>query len=431
MNAINGRRGMARLNGPSAGQRSSSPTGTSASNGGYPWVDGDWLYAADLNAGLEGTVPFKAAGSTTARAPVNRADDTINAIDYGVLLDGTTDNTANLNLARAAAGHNGSVFLPAGRIHSPITTTSGPTTAVRWLLDGTTFPDGLTPVTQIGAPGDLVDGYFNGYRYFGKQANPVGATAPVLRLDLLQNLIGTASGGIAYGLNVNATQNAGDESLVYALAVLGTSYADVNSLGLAGIQSTVIKQGGGHVWAIQTVVRDETGLASSANGHGMHSAELAIRSTNVDDAINSGAFGGVGIRKAIHISLTCTVGAADVETGFSHAIWISGDPTGTKSYISSVFGVDLFVDTYQVFDARGAQAPFNYGSNPVAALRMAAGQVVDFNGGPALNSVAGAYLQYRTATARLYYVVAGVDRWSVDGSGNMRCSGTVTGSTTP
>jgi hypothetical protein len=172
-------------------------------------------------------------------------------------------------------------------------------------------------------------------------------------------------------------------------------------------------------------------LASSANGRGLLGAEIAIRATNVDDATNLGSWGNVGNRKAVHISLTRTVGAPDVESGFSHAIWISGDNTATKSYISSVYGVDTFVDTYQVFDARGAGAPFNYGSNPVAALRMAAGQVVDFNGGPALNSAPGAYLQYRTATSRLYYVVAGVDMWSVDTSGNVRAKGTLTGSTTP
>jgi hypothetical protein len=41
------------------------------------------------------------------------------------------------------------------------------------------------------------------------------------------------------------------------------------------------------------------------------------------------------------------------------------------------------------------------------------------------------YLQYRAATSRLYYVVNGVDKFSIDASGNVRAAGTITGSVTP
>ena len=381
---------------------------------------------------LTGPLLWTATGSTISRSAQDRSADGVNALDYGLKLDGTTDNTSVLNAARVAAQRNGSVFLPSGRIHGPIATTAGPTTAVLWKLDGTTFPDGATPITQIGAPGDTVESYYNGYKFFGKQQNPVGAFAPVVRIDLLQNLTGAGGGGIANALSVNATQNAGDTSLLYALAVTGTSSADLSSGGFAGIQTTVTKQGGGQAWAIQTVTRDTTGLASSANGRGMVGVEAAIRATNVDDAPNALTWGGVGNRICLHLSLTLPVGtAAGTEAGFTSAIRVSGDPAGTKCYTASVYAVDTNVDTYQVFDARGASAPFNYGTNPVAALRMAANQVIDFNGGSALNSVAGAYLQYRTATQRLYYVVAGVDQWSIDASGNVRARGTITGSTAP
>ena len=86
-----------------------------------------------------------------------------------------------------------------------------------------------------------------------------------------------------------------------------------------------------------------------------------------------------------------------------------------------------------MFDARTATAPPGY-TNPVAALRMDPGQIVDFNGASTATLAgwkgnAGAYLQYRSG--KLYYVVAGVDKWSVDASGNMRCAGTVTPSVTP
>lgn len=368
---------------------------------------------------MTGPLYWTATGSTASRSAQDRSADGVNALDYGVLLDGATNNTAFLNAARVAAKHNGSVFLPSGLIHGPLATSSGPTTAVLWKLDGTTFPDGATPITQIGAPGDTVESYYNGYKYFAKQQNPVGAFAPVVRIDLTQNLTGAGGGGIAYGLNVNATQNAGDTALVYALAVNCTNNADVTSGGMAGIQSTVSKSGGGQAWALQTVTRDTTGLASSANGHGMVGIEAAIRAVALDDASNALTWGGLGNRVALHLSLTLPVGTASgTEAQFSQGIRVSGDAVGTKCYVNSVYGVDLNVDTYQVFDARGAGAPWNYGSNPVAALRMAAGQVVDFNGGPALNSAPGAYLQYTTSgTSRLRYMAGANEVWSVSDAG--------------
>lgn len=58
-------------------------------------------------------------------------------------------------------------------------------------------------------------------------------------------------------------------------------------------------------------------------------------------------------------------------------------------------------------------------------LRMADGQKISFEATDAH------FLQYRSATQRLYYVVAGVDMWSVDATGNIRAKGTITPSTTP
>ena len=117
-------------------------------------------------------------------------------------------------------------------------------------------------------------------------------------------------------------------------------------------------------------------------------------------------------------------------TSFAHAIWVSGDSAATKTYVGSVYAVGMSMKTYSVFDSRGAGVPFGY-TDPVAAVRMSAGQMVDFNGGPALNSHAGNYLKYDSASSKLLYYVGGVAKWSVDASGNMRCAGTVTGSVTP
>lgn len=58
-------------------------------------------------------------------------------------------------------------------------------------------------------------------------------------------------------------------------------------------------------------------------------------------------------------------------------------------------------------------------------LRMLSDQRLSFN------TTDGSYLQYRAATGRLYCVMAGVDAWSIDATGNVRTRGTITPSTTP
>jgi hypothetical protein len=65
------------------------------------------------------------------------------------------------------------------------------------------------------------------------------------------------------------------------------------------------------------------------------------------------------------------------------------------------------------------------GASAVLPAVAADGQKLSFDASD------GHYLQYRSSTQRLYYVVGGTDRWSVDASGNMRCAGTVTPSVTP
>jgi len=53
-------------------------------------------------------------------------------------------------------------------------------------------------------------------------------------------------------------------------------------------------------------------------------------------------------------------------------------------------------------------------TDPLAAVRMLHEQIVDFNGGAALNSNAGNYLQYTTTgTARLRYMVGATERFTL------------------
>jgi hypothetical protein len=102
--------------------------------------------------------------------------------------------------------------------------------------------------------------------------------------------------------------------------------------------------------------------------------------------------------------------------GYAH----DGGPDGLTK---SVFGV-LGSNTYQVFDARSAVAPAGY-PDPVAGLRMSAGQIVDFNGASTATHAgwigpAGSYLQYVTAAVnRLRWVSGGNEVMSINDLGTL------------
>jgi len=375
-----------------------------------------------VGTGDASNTPVTATGSTTPRMLQDRAADWVNVKDFGAVHDGVTDNLAAFNATRAAALLNGTIQVPRGQLKFPNGISAGIATPVLWRTDGTTFPGGTAPIVTIGMPGDVTEGFFNGNKYFGKRSALKGPGA-TLRVDMLQT---DTTGGnitdICGGISVVTQQNLGNTNSVWGLAVVGDDYADASSGGMVGIQSTVRKHAGGDCWAIQTVTLDDTGLASSANGHGFVGAEIAVRTHGLDDASNAESYGGVGIRNAIHLTLNRSnilPGNTNPDdlTSFAHGIWVSGDSAATKTYVGSVYSVGMSMDTYSVFDSRGAGAPFGY-TDPVAGLRMLHEQIVDFNGGPSLNSNAGNYLQYTTSgTPRLRYMDGAAELWAVSDTG--------------
>jgi len=182
--------------------------------------------------------------------------------------------------------------------------------------------------------------------------------------------------------------------------------------------------------------QDQTVLASSASSSGgTIGIELDVCANRADDGANLQMFGGKGVRVGLDIVGIRYSSGDTTQTEISHGIWFStsgltgGSPDNNTNFNSAI-GFAVNTQTYQALDTRAAIIPTGY-AGPMAAVRMLHDQIIDFNGGAALNSTAGAYLQYRSATQRLYYVVAGVDQWSIDASGNVRARGTVTGSTTP
>src|SRR4029079_13438472 len=113
-------------------------------------------------------------------------------------------------------------------------------------------------------------------------------------------------------------------------------------------------------------------------------------------------YGGKGVRRGMHISAMRYNVGNTTQTEFSCALAFStnntsaGFPIDAYTNWQKIIGFSPNSQVRNVIDTRGAITPAG-SSNPVSAVTMTAGHVVDFNGGPALDSAPGNYLQY-TAT---------------------------------
>jgi len=114
----------------------------------------------------------------------------------------------------------------------------------------------------------------------------------------------------------------------------------------------------------------------------------------------------------MHISTTLQQINTD-ETNAACILFPSTDGAAPHLYVKSVILCGVSTQAYSVYDARGVIPPY-VSANPVIAVNMAAGMVVDFNGGPNLSSAPGNYLQYTTSGGnRLRYMVGATERFTL------------------
>lgn len=182
---------------------------------------------------------------------------------------------------------------------------------------------------------------------------------------------------------------------------------------------------------------DKTSLGTNASGvSNLAGVEIDLECNSADDGGNSGTFGGIGVRKGIHMVAVRWNVAVTTQTEISDGIWFTtqtgGTLSGTDAFTNyqSVIGFGINTQIRNALDTRGAITPAG-SSNPVSAVTMTAGHIIDFKGGVAKNSVPGNYLWYDTGTSKLKYNVGGTTVMSVDNSGNARFLGTSTPSVTP
>jgi hypothetical protein len=245
---------------------------------------------------------------------------------------------------------------------------------------------------------------------------------------------GTAANNAA--LRVLGTYGLGNKTnewnIISTAITSGTGGGTISGAFLQGIRAAGAKD---PVWGAITNAIDQNDTDSLTSGAQLIPLEIDVVANRADNAVNTQTVGGVGVRKVLDIVAVRQTLADTTQFEVSHGIWFTAGTYGSTSadaytnYQSAIgFGVNTQIRN--ALDTRGAITPTG-SSNPVSAVTMTAGHIVDFNGGPALNSAPGAYLRYDSATSKLIYYVSGVAKWSVDASGNMRCAGTVTPSVTP
>jgi hypothetical protein len=171
------------------------------------------------------------------------------------------------------------------------------------------------------------------------------------------------------------------------------------------------------MWAAITESSDITGL-DSVNNAPTSSMEIDLSTSGLDNATNPSKWGGFGNRHMIHFVAVRNQGTAENE--ISTGLWFGT----TNTRLDSVIGFSLNCRAYQVLDTRGVIAPLGI-TERVAAVRMQATQIIDFNGGPNLNSPASRSMFYIQTTAPgLRYFADNTELFRIQDDGVVLSSGT-------
>lgn len=430
-----------------------------------------------------GALSFAATGSPTLRSQSDRAHDYLNVKDFGAALDGVTNDAAALQATRAVAHNDQTIIMGAGQLLKTFNPSSGPST-VLWKLDGTKFPGGVATVFGIGA-NDTVETVLGGGKFIARNNTSALATGPVLRLDMTNNYAGGGGGNVFSNLKVNTTStNAaigfswGVNSALTSNSIAGTNSQDVS------VAASIFRGGAAATWQFFGQTVDSTGLSPNSSS-AIVGTEQNIICNGVEN-VNTNWSPGTGGRVGIHFSVgayqppvwtplavrvatmpasvvtptvvnpftyVCTtsgtssasepawplaIGAtvtdgtavwtcsATINTQVSRLLNFSGDATATV-------GTGIFTDVNHynaILDFSFATLTPYLGSKP-AAIRLAANMPIDFSANQTLAGQNQHTLLFDSVTSKLFYQVAGVNKFSIDNSGNIRCAGTVTGSVTP
>jgi len=389
----------------------------------YGRGQGDWVAVLPLTSTTTGT--------TTSRLMSDRFGDWLNIKDYGAKLDGTTSDTSAVNAALHAASANDTIWFPNGSGNMSLVwggVTGGPQSPLLWKIDGTMSGGArINRAFSRNNIGDLFENFYAGSKFLSvMSAKP--DQPPILHLEYASNVVGGSPGAIHLPILITAQDNVDAVTSMWGLGVSMNSYADVNDPAnwpqQVGVSSSLHKYGAAWCSGIHITASDHQNEATSTAGT-LLGMEIGHHVNGADDGGLSGA---AGVRYGIHLSQSEQL--SPVIGGLVPAEFAMGyNMDGTLNAVTkSCFGC-TGVQTYQVFDARTATAPPGF-ADPVAAVRMDPGQIIDFNGAntilnsPGWKAVAGNYLQYyTTGTPRLRYMDGPTELWSITDSGAMSLNG--------
>lgn len=375
--------------------------------------------ATTANVATETT---RATAAEAANATAITAEATARAA--AVTAETTRATTAEALLApKASPTFTGTVTLPA------LTLGSTP------IILGTAIGDVPGPLVNFqgsGFPGLLLTG-----RLVLAQASPVATDFAVLQIK--RDTSFTGGSAIASILHVDGTIGANDTNRNWG--VVSAPSTNAVSGGLVGgfFQATRNPGAGAVIIAGVSDAIDTNITTSSLSGAQLVGHEVDVECFRADDGTNPAAFGGTGIRVAINVVGFRHASSDANQATIARGLWFS---TGTLPLVPgagadsltnylSLISAGVNVQTQSVIDSRGAIPPAG-SSNPVNAVTMTAGHVIDFNGGASLTSAPGRYLSYNSGGTRLQYLVSGTERFSISDAGNALVAGTlgVTGNTT-
>ena len=193
------------------------------------------------------------------------------AKDFGIALDGTTDDVPALKAAAAAVSAGSIIRVPAGKLHMGQAFTDDH--SVLWQLNGTMMDDGA-PVTQIGT--DVIESTLEGGKYFARGQSHADMS-PVIRKDMDITHTGGTRGFVMSLDKDNCTLKSTGADLddyIWCHSVVLTSSAaglgeHVASAAFAHRPSDALSDKKGRraqIWAGYDETRDDTGQSSDVAG---------------------------------------------------------------------------------------------------------------------------------------------------------------------
>lgn len=331
----------------------------------------------------------------------------------------------------------------------PLTGTSG---AFSGALSGSTLSVGGTgPITGLGygvgngmtwgnfqgsgIPAIITSGRMAISKAQGTEAAGDFSTVEIWRQTAFSGGAGQFNNALRVGMNIGAN----DASQEWAIGAVVNTLGHAGGTAIGGFFNTVRGVGStDFIWGSISDAVDNTNLGSAASGaSGIAAVELDVEGNGPDDGANGSEWGGLGRRIIASMSAIRHIVSNTTQTELANGIRFSttiggGVNSGPDVHTNYQSAIGFAVNTQirQALDTRGAITPAG-SSNPVSAVTMAAGHVIDFNGGASLTSAPGNYLWWDSGSSRWKYTIAGVDKFSVDASGNARFAGTVTASVTP